>query len=676
MGVRGTLIRASNGDLELNYQVSDVVHLDTSREQRNGDIIVALLESWVCLLADSPLNVGARSQKPRRVFRRFARDFLKGPLKDYALSLSALADTIVSSTTLYGTGSLTGDWVPEMQNTPIFREYQLWYQSGDPKLLTFILSFLYFGKKLSYEDSELNSTAFREWEEVELKLSDLQLDEQMTAAMALITSTLIPSIELAPVLPKFGPGRVAERGVFGVIAKANAIAFDAKLDRLFFRGHFALYGAMEELGFQIDEVLPDPSKWNAASGCVERVSRLKFVEKDMGKSRSICMEPNSYMYFQQAVEDACISTMRKTIARRFINLRDQSRNRDLARYGSWSGEVDTIDLSSASDSVSVELVRQIFPRKVLYYLLGTRTPRVRVLDGTVRDVKKFAPMGSALCFPVQCVVFTTVVIYAAMMRAHGCADGELLPLDSPWLQDIEGSVDKLFRREPSPYYGTRASFEPAAVYGDDICVDSKLTQIVTHLLTRLGFKVNTKKSFTGSCAFRESCGGYYHDGEDVTPLRFRVKRYWGKIGPESVASMISGANRAGDYHYLNFRRWLVQRLLFGQLQGVRQFHGRNPIAFLNNKNQGTWIYSTNPQNSHLFRRHNRDYQKDELRCIIISRESVIEATDVESDAVERYLHLRWWGSRFEGGISGELQDFPASRIDTSGTRLSLKWIQD
>lgn len=677
---RGFLIGASDGDVDISIGVHDVVHLDTSQEQQNGEIIALLLQSWLCLLADSPLNVTQRSRKPRKSYLAFRKAFLRGPLKGFVLSLAKLADEIVSTTSLYGSSSLTGRWLPEMYHTPIFTEYKLWYESGDATLLTWILSFLYFGKKLSYQDSELNSTAFREWNSIEEKLSDLKLDDNVTSGLNRIVAALVPDIQPNLAYPKFGPGKVAERGVSGVISKSNNLFYDRKLDRAFFKGHFANYGLSEGLGFSVERIIPDPETWKRARSVSGRVSRKKFVAKDVSKSRTICMEPNSYMFFQQCVASSLTRTLRKSCARRFIDIGDQSRNRDLARYGSHSGELDTIDLSSASDSVSVELVRAIFPRKALYYLLATRTSKVRTIIGTIVDVKKFAPMGSALCFPVQCVVFTSVVIYAAMLRASGLPVGASLPKDSPWLTDVPKSVRRLFRRTPGPRGVTgSALFEPAAIYGDDICVDGSLTQYVTHLLSSLGFSVNIGKSFTGSCAFRESCGGYYHDGEDVTPLRFRVKRYWGKIGPKSVASMIACANLAGDKHYVKLRRCYIQRLLYGKLEGIHQYHGVNSFYFTNNKNLGYGIYSQNPRNDHLESRWSpctpeANYQRDERRCIMLTRETFKKPTIKESDPLERYLYVRWWGSR-SGIVSLDIQS-GASRSDTSGARLVRRWIPD
>lgn len=668
---RGFVLETPNGDFTTTVDVSEIDHLDTSPGKANLEIIGRLLDGWLCLLADSPLNASRRSGKPSRVFGKFRRELIKGPLLTVIKHYSSLADELLKQAHLH-TPSNTGGWTPGMVDTPVFKEYHVWYTTGKPELLSYVLSFLMFGKKLDYEDPELNATAFRGWLQVEERLSDLSLDSRVTNVMRRIMSGLVPDLPADPLMPKFGPGAVAERDIRGRIAKSNNLRYDAKLDRAFFRGHYAAYGLLEELGYHVTKVLPDPTTWDRANGVSGRISSLRFVPKDVGKSRSICMEPNSFMFAQQGVLRLLLSSVRKGIVRRFVNIEDQSRNRDLSRYGSRSGTIDTIDLSSASDSVSVELVRSIFSKKLLYYLLATRTSSVRTPTDEIVRVKKFAPMGSALCFPVQCLVFSCVVVYAAIAKAHGLPAGGVVPSDSSYLDDIEKTVDFLFSRSPGVVQG-RLRNEPAAVYGDDICVDSSLTPLVTHLLSSLGFEVNISKSFTGDCSVRESCGGYYFNGEDVTPFRFTVARFRGKIGSDSVASMIASANRAGDRHYFNYRSMTIQYLLHSDLEGIRRFNGKNPIMFSDDRNLGYAFYSTHPRNTHLKSRYFVPWQRDEVLCIVSIASKVLRPLEIETPAIEAYLYLQWWGGRAGDCSSGGFT-FGVSRNDSSGSRLSRKWV--
>ena len=74
------------------------------------------------------------------------------------------------------------------------------------------------------------------------------------------------------------------------------------------------------------------------------------------------------------------------------------------------------------------------------------------------------------------------------------------------------------------------------VYGDDIIVQSDLADGLVETLAEAGFDTNPDKSFiTGP--FRESCGGHYWGGREVTP--FYLKQY-----PRHVGSAIVLHNKA------------------------------------------------------------------------------------------------------------------------------------
>jgi hypothetical protein len=62
---------------------------------------------------------------------------------------------------------------------------------------------------------------------------------------------------------------------------------------------------------------------------------------------------------------------------------------------------------------------------------------------------------------------------------------------------------------------------PVYVYGDDIIVRSDFADTAIQVLESVGLRVNTNKSFVHSL-FRESCGGEYYNGWDVTPVRLRT----------------------------------------------------------------------------------------------------------------------------------------------------------
>lgn len=677
----GVLIQTSSGPRSIHFSEAEISRLDTSGSGDNVQSILLLFESWMCLLADSPLTP-TRGFKPPRMFHAFARHLVSQPLQTTIKEYSSLAHELVSSALLYGSDLPNGEFLPAFRDTPIFMEYHAWFEDSDSSVLRWIYSFLNFGKKVDFADENMNANAFRGWLAVEEKLSTHEYPPDILGGLRVIMRELTRTFTPSDLWPKFGPGAVAEPGVRGNIAKASNLSIDPRLERVFFKGHFASYGLNEEHGFHPSGVIPDLDVWNYAAPSVDGavvgkvckpVSELRAVPKDVDKARLICMEPNSFMFFQQAVLRWLSDCIASGPARWAVCLSDQSRNRRMAEFGSDTGLIDTIDLSSASDSVGIKLVRAVFPRNVLYYLLGTRTSRVQLQDKSVVSVHKFAPMGSAVCFPTQCLIFTSIALYAALLHRAGLPPGSALPEHCLRDFDADSFFRQNFRRDVDDRRNSDRLFEPLAVYGDDICVDNKLTQHVLHLLGSLCFSTNVRKSFIGSQAFRESCGGFYLRGSDITPLYYRVKNPRAEFTAQATMSAIAFANRAGDMGYFITRRHIVHTLLYGRLENVRRHSSLpNPILFTDNKSLPYGIYTVRPRNTHLKVRKNLDLQRDECLCLAPGAGRRIHAKPFEKDALERYLYLQWWGARLRGEASSEFS-FGASRDDLSGSRLRGLW---
>jgi hypothetical protein len=186
--------------------------------------------------------------------------------------------------------------------------------------------------------------------------------------------------------------------------------------------------------------------------------------------------------------------------RSFIDFQDQTPNQRLALKGSIDGSLATLDLSEASDRVSNRLVRELFKR---HPHLGEavdscRSRKADVPGHGVRRLAKFASMGSALCFPMEAIVFLTIIFLGIERK----------------LSEQKGSVHVLTRRDLKRFVGS------VRVYGDDIIVPAEFAVSVASELEAFGLKVNRDKSFwTGR--FRESCGKEYYSGFDVSIVRQR-----------------------------------------------------------------------------------------------------------------------------------------------------------
>lgn len=598
---------------------------------------------WVSLLGDTPSD---SFDKPKRLYRGFARALAQdalGLIKFYA----SLYDELTSSVSFEGHTITIDRFIAEFRDTPVFREYHEFYKTHDARLFGYLSTFLLFGKKAYYEDPDFNDTAFRGWLEVEEHLGGMEFNHDFLGDLREIIAWMLGSFDDTLFLPKHGPGTVAEKQI---IRRKKGKPIRQAIRRADLKNQFlGLTDEASELLRRDDifiDAFPDPALVRGKHSMANRgTSKLKFVPKDIGKARSICMEPASYQYAQQGVRLWFEQALADGPIGRHIPLRMQEQNQRLARYGSETGLVDTIDLSNASDSVHIELVKNIFEGDMLEYLLATRTSCVEV-PGKVEPVEmhKFAPMGSALCFPIQSIVYAAIVLHGYLTWQFGKTAGSHLKLD---------------RRVMYHYYkvlfADRATrMQTFSIYGDDIICDTRVTSIVIELLTQLGFSVNVSKSFTGDSAFRESCGAYYLLGEDVTPLRAKFGKVSDTMLVSTMASIIDLANRAFDMQYLNLRQHAIRVALHYPIKGVsgsNEFdaEGVNPILFTSNTEASFALYSPSPMNRHLAVRKPADdgwegsdthvrYQRNEFRSIGIRPLRTITM----SSGDDWYRHVVWW----------------------------------
>lgn len=238
-----------------------------------------------------------------------------------------------------------------------------------------------------------------------------------------------------------------------------------------------------------DHVLRDSelvSGWSHSTMFEPQRSQFLCVPKDSRGPRTICREPVVAQYAQQGVRRFMQRKMESHyLTRGKVNFEKQSVNAELALQASKDKELSTMDLSDASDRISLALVERVFDgTQLLDALKCTRSSEVVFPDGSTMKVKKFAPMGSAVCFTTLAFVCWSL-LYASFMLIGR--------------EDLAVQV---------------------YVYGDDIIVPSTCFDQAVMLLEHYGLKVNVGKSFTKSF-FRESCGTDAYFGFDVTPVRLR-----------------------------------------------------------------------------------------------------------------------------------------------------------
>jgi hypothetical protein len=576
---------------------------------------------------------------------KFLNELISQPLGSLIKRFSGYADTLLQ--TEFSTGGEDSTiFIDSMKDTPVFKEYLAWFRNRSPVLLKYLLTFLRFGKKLRYVDTSLETTAFREWEQVEDRLRSVNFADSDVHSLKNVLSALLSPLQIDTLLPRFGGGKVAERGVDDVYDKLVSLGVHPRLQYAFSKP--MLMSRSEEKGFH--------QQWWMEHKSTLDVSMLKFVPKDITKARSICMEPNAFMYFQQEVWRWMRRTIDTSVIRRFIFLSDQGVSRKAAVHGSQYLSTDTIDLSSASDSVHVDLVKRVFPHDWLYYMLATRTSKVKTPDGGVRSVVKFAPMGSAVCFPTQCILFTGICIYAYHAVMTGRTAGSYIVSR----EDVIQLMDKIYvkRSVRTPF---RKAFEPPVVFGDDIAVDSRVTDVVISLLERFGFVVNVGKSFTGSRSFRESCGVYAYEGHDVTPVLYRLPFFtegrWDAKVYASIIGSINNANDSGYHHLASF--WLSL---------LKEYGFRNRLPFVEN----TLHFGIFTLNKHEVPdsslRYNADWQIFEERVQGIGPKPIKKSRPHNLD---NYGMDQWWRSRVSDHNYSE--ETRSSLIRPQETRLVPRW---
>jgi hypothetical protein len=279
-------------------------------------------------------------------------------------------------------------------------------------------------------------------------------------------------------------------------------------------------------------------------GSVENPAKVILVPKDSRGPRLISCEPLDFQWIQQGLGRAIVRHLElHPLTRYNIHFTDQQPNQIGALLGSSTGWYSTLDLKEASDRVSIGLVRLLFPEPLLTALMNCRSLSTQLPDGNIMRLNKFAPMGSALCFPV---LATTVWA----LLAAGCWDA----YPNYGRVSSHRAIDAKSCRVLRKY-----TLDRILVYGDDVIVPAGYTANAIELLEAFGLKVNRAKSCT-SGFFRESCGMDAYKGEPVTPVRFRT--VWrNSPSPDSYVSWISYANSCFRRGYHNVYDTIVEALL-------------------------------------------------------------------------------------------------------------------
>lgn len=199
------------------------------------------------------------------------------------------------------------------------------------------------------------------------------------------------------------------------------------------------------------------------------------VPKNAKTERTIAKEPSVNMFLQRGIG----GRLRKLLRRVGVNLNDQGHNQRLAHIAAKLGELATLDLSAASDSVSIAVCELLLPPDWFDAMMLVRSHFGRLPDGSLVRYEKMSSMGNGFTFELESLIFWALT--ASACDLVGCGN------------------------------------HPIGIYGDDIICHVAAVPLLTKTLSFCGFELNTEKSFW-SGPFRESCGKHYFLGLDVTPM--------------------------------------------------------------------------------------------------------------------------------------------------------------
>lgn len=332
------------------------------------------------------------------------------------------------------------------------------------------------------------------------------------------------TLEVFDAVPKHGPGATAER--ISGNGKYRHRRWHERLEPYFPLLANAFSSESAYAGGEFEGV-------SLVSEEREQPVRVIPVPKTLKGPRIIAIEPVCMQYTQQALATSIRRLIElHPLTSGHVNFRDQEINRCLAMSSSADQELATLDLSAASDRVPRSLALSMFDSHpdLRDAIDACRSRTAQMPSGDIIPLKKFAAMGSALCFPVEAMYFYTICIVSRLKK----------------------------RGLPVTWHNVMKMTRQVYVYGDDILVPTDDATTVAEDLTKYYCKVNMSKSYWNG-KFRESCGMDAYDGKEVTPTYLRQVPPCNRRDPASLVSWVKASNHFYLKGYWRTADHLVKR---------------------------------------------------------------------------------------------------------------------
>lgn len=343
-----------------------------------------------------------------------------------------------------------------------------------------------------------------------------------------VLSSVSSSLLNGELVPRHGPGSTEDHTIGN--RKYGSLRWSSRLQRSHFEVDRYLFSSYSELA---DNSNLEGDDCGLGVEFVKREPpvRVVFVPKTLKTPRVIAIEPVWQQYCQQALLRCLVPLLEGETSpvRGHVNFEKQAVNGAMALENSRTREFATLDLSEASDRVNAALVAEIlrpFPalRKAVF---SCRSKYAKTPSGHVVPLKKFASMGSALCFPFEAMVFNAIVVSRILVHRNL----------RPTSRNIRTCQRDVF------------------VYGDDILCRSTEVEAVVDGLHSAGLKVNLAKTFAKS-HFRESCGTDAFNGSVTTPVYVRSLPPESARSTSELLSWVSTSNLFYKKGYWKTAQWL------------------------------------------------------------------------------------------------------------------------
>jgi len=496
----------------------------------------------------------------------------------------------------------------------------------------------YVFKKVRIECSESRkAAAVRKYLSSETDLSSREVIDEKHRIFRLVShllwNGLIWGFNPYTTTPRHGPGSTADR-----------ITGNSKYNRMDWTQRLENYFPILSNAFHNESVFDSEEfkHFRVKTDEEELPVRVVFVPKTLKSPRVIAIEPCCMQYAQQAISGYLIDYLESKcdLTAGHINFTDQSVNQRLALHASRDSSFATIDLSDASDRVPWTGVRDMLSpyngnmqnstSDVGFDLINAidacRSRKALLPDGRVLSLKKFASMGSALCFPVESMYFFTLCVIASL------EEKQLMPT----------------------YRNVRLVCHDIYVYGDDIIVPTNVANKTISTLQEYYCKVNSSKTFlTGK--FRESCGVDAYNGDNVSPIYIR------ELPPDSLRNakaIISWVETSNLFYFQGC--WQTSAFL---RKHVERYTGELPVVGKNSPALGVHSFqkfgSVDRWSQDLFRPEVRAYGKSSVYY---------------DDPLEGYAALTKCLLRLEHGSSEIASDHLARSARHGAVALKSRWL--